>query len=493
MGKILKQSFWSTIIIYVGVLLGFINSIILFPKYLSTEQIGLIRQIISASTLLLPLTTFGVSATYLKFFPSYKEDNKLKNEFLSIQFFLILTSFTITIVLLVLFSDNIKYLFTEKSKIFFDYYYIVFSILFIMTISSLFEAYLRARYNIILSNFTNGVLNRFLTAISIVLLSLMIISFDWLIKIQVPIYLTGLFIIIIYAYKKENFNINIKLSNIKNQLKEITNYSFFSILSGFANILVLNVDVLMVTAILGLSATGIYTTSFYIGLIIEIPRRAISQISIPLISENIKNNNLNKIEKNFKLVSLHQLIIGVFLYLLITLNLDNIFNIIPNSENFISGKNIVYIIGLSKLIIMTSGFSSELIMMSKYYKFNVITITILAILSVILNYILIPKFGMIGAAYASLISILIFNIIKLIFIKIKIGISPFSNKTISPIIIGIIIFFIINYFPSNSNPFLDIIKNSLIISSIYLGMIYLLRVSPELNLIIKKIINYQKD
>ena len=142
---------------------------------------------------------------------------------------------------------------------------------------------------------------------------------------------------------------------------------------------------------------------------------------------------------------------------------------------------------------MTSGFSSELIMMSKYYKFNVITITILAILSIILNYMLIPQFGMIGAAYASLFSILTFNCIKLIFIKIKIGISPFSNKTIVPIIIGIIIFFIINYFPNNSNPFLDIIKNSLVISSLYIGMIYLLKVSPELNLIIKKIINYQRD
>jgi len=493
MGKILKQSFWSTIIIYVGVLLGFINSIILFPKYLSTEQIGLIRQIISASTLLLPLTTFGVSATYLKFFPSFKDDDKLKNEFLSVQFFLILVSFTITTILLVIFSDNIKYLFTEKSKIFFNYYHIVFSILFIMTISSLFEAYLRARYNITLSNFSNGVLNRILTGISVILLSLMIISFDELIKLQVPIYLTGLFTIIIYAYKKENFNIKFGINNIRNRLKEITNYSFFSILSGFGNILVLNVDVLMVSAILGLSATGIYTTAFYIGLIIEIPRRAISQISIPIISENIKNNNFKEIGKNFKLVSLHQLIIGIFLYLLIILNLDNIFNIIPNSENFISGKNIVYIIGLSKLIIMTSGFSSELIMMSKYYKFNVITITILAILSIILNYMLIPQFGMIGAAYASLFSILTFNCIKLIFIKIKIGISPFSNKTIVPIIIGIIIFFIINYFPNNSNPFLDIIKNSLVISSLYIGMIYLLKVSPELNLIIKKIINYQRD
>ena len=76
MGKILKQSFWSTIVIYFGVLLGFINSIILFPKFLSTEQIGLIRQIISMSSILIPITTFGVSGAYVKFYSQFKKSQK---------------------------------------------------------------------------------------------------------------------------------------------------------------------------------------------------------------------------------------------------------------------------------------------------------------------------------------------------------------------------------------------------------------------------------
>ena len=76
MSVILKQGFWSTIIIYIGVLLGFVNSVILFPKYLSPEQIGLIRQIISAAIILIPITTFGANATYVKFYPSFKDDRK---------------------------------------------------------------------------------------------------------------------------------------------------------------------------------------------------------------------------------------------------------------------------------------------------------------------------------------------------------------------------------------------------------------------------------
>ncbi len=493
MGKVLKQSFWTTIIIYFGILLGFINSLILFPNYLSTEQIGLIRQIISASSILIPLTTFGVSATYLKFYPNFKNDNRLKNEFLSIQFFFIIISFVIICSLLILFSNNIKYLFTEKSQIFFNYYHIVFSILLIMTLSTLFEAYLRARYDIILTNFSNGVLNRFLTSISVILLSFSIITFEKLLLFQAPIYLLGLLLIFFYSYKKENFSILLRLNKIKKYVNEITNYSIFSIFNSFGNILVSNVDILMVTALLGLSETGIYTTAFYIGLMIAIPRRAIAQISIPIISENIKENNFNKIEKNYKLVSLHLLLIGVFIYLLIIINLNDIYYLIPNSQNFISGKNVVYIIGLAKLVTMAFSFNGELIMMSKYFKFNVITILILATLSIILNYLLIPNFGMIGAAYASLISILIFNLIKLIFIKIKMKILPFSNKTIIVIFMGLLTYFLSIYIPNLENSLINILLKSSLISIFYIILIYKSKISPEFNTILNRIISPQKS
>ena len=93
MGILLRQSFWSTIVIYFGVVLGFINSIILSPSFLDTEQIGLIRQIISASTLLIPITTFGVNSAYVKFYPFFKDSLSGKKEFfllISLLFFFLM-------------------------------------------------------------------------------------------------------------------------------------------------------------------------------------------------------------------------------------------------------------------------------------------------------------------------------------------------------------------------------------------------------------------
>ena len=334
MGKILKQGFWSTVVIYFGVILGFINSIILFPTFLTTEQIGLFRQIISASTLLVPLTTFGVSAAYVKFYPIFKKNSEQKNQFFSYNLLVILISYLFTTLCIYIFFNEISLIFKENSQLFLDYFYVVYFILFILSLSVLFESYLRSRYDTILSNIINGVSNRIFTSISIILFSFSLLNFKNIIDLQIIIYGLGLITIILYAYKKDSFKLFMSFNKIKFKIKEIFNYSAYSFIGLSSNIIVLNIDVLMVTSLLGLSETGIYTTAFYIGMIIEIPRRAISQISIPYISENIKEQNFKKIEKNYKDISIHQMIIGVLFYMILILNIDNIlilFQILKNS------------------------------------------------------------------------------------------------------------------------------------------------------------------
>ena len=144
---------------------------------------------------------------------------------------------------------------------------------------------------------------------------------------------------------------------------------------------------------------------------------------------------------------------------------------------------------MSKLIIMVFGYNSELISLSKYYKFNVVTILILAIIGIILNIILIPVYGLTGAAAASLTSIIIFNIIKYIFIKIKFGISPFTNKTLKVISLGFILFLIFTYYPIEfDNKILEIFLKSILIILLF-SVIFYMKISKKVNEIIKGKIN----
>ena len=489
MGVLLKQSFWSSLIIYLGVLIGFINSLILFPLYLETEEIGLIRQIISAATLLLPLAAFGISGTSIKFYPEFSNDTKSKNEFFSVQFFLTIIGFSSVLIIIFFFNSFIVNFFSNKSKLIIDYFHIILSILLLLTISTIFESYLKSRMHIILPNFTNGVLNRLLTGLSVLLLSTSIINFNQMIYFQIPIYLIGVILLILYSYNKEKFKFDFNIQKIRDKINNILNFNLYSLISGFGNVIILNIDILMISALLGLSDTGVYTTAFYIAIIIEMPRRAISQISTPILSKLFKEKNLNTIENYYKIVSINQLIIGSLLFLLLISNLESIFNIIPNKNNFINGISIVPIICIAKLITMTSSFGSELILMSKHYKFSVTSIIILAIITIFSNYILIPKYGIDGAAYAALLSSVIFNFTKIIFIYSKYYFLPFSIKSVYVIIITIFLYFIINFLPSYENFIIDILFKSFVIMILFIPIIYFFKISIDLNKLIDKFLN----
>ena len=87
MGIIFKQSLKNSFIIYLGFLVGAVNVLFFYPRFLKEEYYGLVVYLLSASNLIMPLAAFGVHHTVVKFFSSYKTKEQ-KDKFLSIIIFL---------------------------------------------------------------------------------------------------------------------------------------------------------------------------------------------------------------------------------------------------------------------------------------------------------------------------------------------------------------------------------------------------------------------
>ena len=79
---------------------------------------------------------------------------------------------------------------------------------------------------------------------------------------------------------------------------------------------------------------------------------------------------------------------------------------------------------------MSNGVNTEIILNSPYYRFNLISILLLGIISFTANYLLIPLYGLTGAAAGSTLSILLFNLLKGGFLWFRLGIQPFNHQTI---------------------------------------------------------------
>jgi O-antigen/teichoic acid export membrane protein len=243
----------------------------------------------------------------------------------------------------------------------------------------------------------------------------------------------------------------------------------------------------------GLSFNAIYTTAFYMATVIEIPKRAITQSSTTIIAKAFEENNIEEVKRIYHKTALNQSLIGSLLLLGVWANLHSIFSIMPNGNFYEAGAYVVLLIGGTKLVDMVFGPSSEIIVLSKYYWFNIVVVSILAISGLILNYLLIPQFGIIGAAIATAISIILFNCIKYLFIYIKLGIQPFNFSFIKILMICGVCVLINMWLPQFQNTYADILFRSGIITIVFGGLALWFNISEEGGKLFIKGINFIKN
>ena len=65
MGVIRRQSAFSSIALYAGIGLGFVLSLFVYPRYLKSEEIGLVRVLVDMAKLVSPFLLLGVPNTCL--------------------------------------------------------------------------------------------------------------------------------------------------------------------------------------------------------------------------------------------------------------------------------------------------------------------------------------------------------------------------------------------------------------------------------------------
>ena len=69
-----KQAFWFTITNYLGVAIGLISTVCIYPY--DKAFLGIVRYVVSFAQMLFPLMAFGGSQALIHFYPSLSEDHK---------------------------------------------------------------------------------------------------------------------------------------------------------------------------------------------------------------------------------------------------------------------------------------------------------------------------------------------------------------------------------------------------------------------------------
>ncbi len=477
MGQIQKQSIKGTVYTYIGIAIGFLTSGLLFPRFFTTDQIGLVNVIVSYAVISAQFATLGFNGVTNRLFPFFRNVEKKHYGFLNIGTTITAIGVILAIITLVI-LNNTGNLSTSKSEVLSEYFPAVFFLIAVIAFFNLFDNYSRVMYNAVIGTMLKEFAQRVFILIAISLFIFSVVSFNGFFYLYLLAYSVPLIGILFYLQKKGLFLFG-KISIPEGvTVKEMVSVSAFAIFSGLAGVLTVNIDRIMVQNYTGLSNAGIYTIMFFFGSMVAIPARSLLKISSTYLADAWKENDIKTIKDIYRKSVINQTIIGLFILIVIWVNIDNIFPII--GDKYLPGKYVVLLIGIAYLTDMLIGTAAAIIATSQEYKKITYIIIFQGILVVITNIVFIKMYGLIGAAIGSLISKSISNLLKIATVKWKFGILPYDFKIITVIVAGIISYLSV-YFVDIQNIWLNLLVKTVPLTIIYGLLISLFKASDELN------------
>ena len=484
MGIVVNQSYKNIIIISIALVIGGVNTLYFYPVFLKAEYYGLVVFLLATSNLLQPLISFGSQHTIIKYFSSYNSA-KEKDVFMSSIIFLPILTIIPICYLVVQFHDIIASFLSLKNPIIESYVWVIFLVAFATSYFEVFYSWARVQLKSVFGNFLKEIYPR----VSIFIL-LLLVFFDIISKENFVWYLTGfyylrLLIMIAYSLKLYTPNFYFKLPT---NTKQILSYSIYIFLAGSAASILIDIDKFMIPQKEAISQTAFYAVAVFIATVVEIPGRALFQIVNPLVAKALNTNNFTELKMLYKESSLNLLIISGLFFLLINLNIVPFYELMDN-PSYGTAVWVVLMISLSKLILMSFGCGPAILATSKFYKITLPFSIGMALSVYFLNDYLIDLMGINGAALSTLIVVAVFTFFKIIYLKSKLNLSPYSFNSVKTLLIIGSLFLIFENISFTFKGISLIIINSLIIGLVYTLVVYYSNLSGTLNKFLRNVLS----
>jgi len=486
---IVRRSGYTALLSYIGFFIGYGNMLWLFPYAFRPEEIGLIRLLLAVAALFATLFSLGGSQVAIKFFPYFSNTIQRRSAFFKFLCGLALAGVIIFTAVFAGLHNSIIGIYSRKSPLLIAYLWYLLPLIASLIFYGIIEAFVVVQSYPLIPTLLREIYTRALfTIVSLAFLAALI-SFSGFVGLVCFLYCIAPILLLFYARTKELVPFTGTVRDInRKEIREISQFGTFVFLGNAGAALLANIDSVVLSAYSGLASTGIYGIALFIAVIIEVPKRSLSQVLIPLVVQANKDHDVKILDVVYKKSSINQFLIGTVIFLVVWLNIDSIFSLIPHGDIYREGKWVVFLISLAKLFDMLTGINAEIIGTSRYYKKDLLFFWIISLVGICLNFYLIPLYGIIGAALAVLASTVLYNTTRFIFIAIVMKIQPFTKNTFIAVICTLLTYGVLSMIPPFQGVMINISLRTVFIVSIFGGLILGLHVSEDISQTFHKIV-----
>lgn len=480
MGIIQRQGALNSISLYIGIAVGFVTRIVLFPRALSTKEIGLIVTLVSIGQVFSQIAALGFPTVILRYFPYFKHPDKHHHGLLGFSLLVTTIGFVVLAGPFVLIRPWVVAQF-PKAPMLTDYYLLILPLTLVFTYTLILESLLRSLYKTVVSTFIREVYVKVAGAISILLIFLGLVEFEGFLAIYLCVFLGTMILMGSYLAYLGQFKLwPLKHRRLQRLWKSLVVYGSFLMMGNVSIILVTAIDSIMLTQGLGLEEAGIYSTVAVILVVVVAPARAIFRIVYPMIATYWKEKARDKIQTEYQRISKVSLFLGLFVGGGVITNRDNFFDIIgDDSYRVASAALLILIVG--RLTDMITSINYMIISTSKYFRWDLYFNLMLMVFAIISNVILIRAFQITGAAIATSLTLTLVNLLRAAFLYHKERMHPFSRPMIGLFIFAGIGIFSLEFLPKVVSFWWDIPLRSLLYTLVFVGPVLAFRLIPEIN------------
>ena len=475
MGIVLNQSLKNTIITYLGFGIGAINTLYLYPVLLGATFYGLTNYITSCANVIMPLFAIGMQNTLVKFYSQY-ETQEEKSRFLSFTVLFPLVVIVPMLLVSLYFYDEILFFLSKKNEIVKNFVWLIPFIGLCMAYFEIFYAWARVHMHSVFGNFIKEVGLRLFSLILLIAVYFEYLSVEGFVYATAALYLLAFLVTMFYAFHIEKPTFQFSMPK---NTKEILTYTFYIILSGSVANLLLDGDKIMLNQYMIIDNIAFYSIATFIALVISVPSRAMHQIVYPITAKLMHDNKFEELNVLYKKTSINLQVVGGYVMLGIFVNINQLYEMVP--KEYSGGILVVFMIGISKYFDLILGNNNAIIFNTKYYRAVLFLGVLLVAVAIGLNMVFIPMYGIMGCAFATLLSITLYSLAKLLFVVKRLHLYPFTPETIHSLIITFILFISFYFWEFPFSPIIAITCKSILITVVYTYVNYKFVISTEIN------------
>lgn len=222
--------------------------------------------------------------------------------------------------------------------------------------------------------------------------------------------------------------------------RDVVSMAAFSVFVGIGSALATHLDVVMVNTLISDAATAVYNFSVFATVaVMIIPYKAINVMTAPLVAKAWEARDLPELQRMYRESSSVTFYVSGLIFAGAVVCLPPLYELTEGTGQYAVAYRAAVILGLAQVIEQATSINGLLITYTDSYRWNLVFTTLLGVLNLALNYYFIATLdlGLTGAALATLVSLTVYNLCKLIFVYRRTGLYPMGRSWVwTPLVIA---------------------------------------------------------